>query len=89
MEVNSTEIIGIVAAVLTTSAFVPQVIKTWKSKDVEGLSLTMYSVFFLGIVLWLVYGILIESIPVILANVVTAILAFILVFFKLKYKSKK
>ena len=89
MEINSAEIIGLIAAVLTTSAFVPQVIKTWKSKDVEGLSLTMYSVFFVGIILWLVYGIMVESIAVILANVITAILAFILVFFKLKYHNKK
>lgn len=89
MEINSAEIIGLIAAVLTTGAFVPQVLKTWRSKDVEGLSLTMYSVFFVGIILWLVYGIMIESLVVILANIITAILAFILVFFKLKYHNKK
>lgn len=88
MEIDSVEIIGLIAAILTTSAFVPQVIKTWKTKDVEGLSLTMYSVFFVGIVLWLVYGILIESLSVILANVITAILALILVYFKIRFKNR-
>ena len=88
MEIDSVEIIGLIAAILTTSAFVPQVIKTWKTKDVEGLSLTMYSVFFVGIVLWLVYGILIESLSVILANIITAILALILVYFKIRFKNR-
>ena len=88
MEIDSVEIIGLIAAILTTSAFVPQVIKTWKTKDVEGLSLPMYSVFFVGIVLWLVYGILIESLSVILANVITAILALILVYFKIRFKNR-
>ncbi|MEZ4874333.1 MAG: SemiSWEET transporter [Flavobacteriaceae bacterium] len=89
MEIDSAEIIGLIAATLTTSAFVPQVVKTWKTKNVEGLSLTMYSVFFVGIVLWLVYGIMVGSLSVIVANIVTAILAFVLVYFKLTFKSKK
>jgi MtN3 and saliva related transmembrane protein len=80
------EIIGLVAAVLTTASFLPQVFKTYKTKDTSGLSLTMYIVFFIGVVLWSVYGIYINSLSVILANSITAILALYLIFMKLKYK---
>lgn len=84
--IDNFEIIGLVAGVLTTSAFVPQVYKTWKTKSAESLSLTMYLVFFAGIILWLVYGIHIKSLAMILANSVTALLALLLIFFKLIYK---
>tara|TARA_R110002167_G_scaffold261316_9_gene467803 strand:- start:1331 stop:1585 length:255 start_codon:yes stop_codon:yes gene_type:complete len=80
------EILGLVAAALTTSAFVPQVYKTWNDKSTKDISLTMYSVMLLGILLWFVYGLLIESLPVALANGITAILIFILIVLKLKYK---
>ena len=84
--IDNVEIIGFVAAVLTTSAFVPQVYKTWKSKSAESLSLTMYLVFFVGIIMWLIYGIHIKSLAMIFANTVTGILALLLIFFKLRYK---
>ncbi|MDD3722700.1 MAG: SemiSWEET transporter [Lutibacter sp.] len=80
------EIIGLVAGILTTSAFVPQVYKTWKAKSAESLSLTMFLVFFVGIILWLIYGIHINSLAMILANAVTGFLALLLIFFKLRYK---
>ena len=80
------EIIGLVAAFITTASFLPQVFKTYKTKDTSGLSLTMYLTFFVGIVLWSVYGIYINSLSVILANSITAILAFYLICLKLKYK---
>lgn len=80
------EIIGLVAAVLTTASFLPQVFKTYKTKNTSGLSLTMYIVFFIGVVLWSVYGVFINSLSVILANSITAILALYLIFMKLKYK---
>jgi len=83
---DSYEIIGFIAAVLTTAAFLPQVYKTWKTKSVESLSLTMYIGFFIGIVLWLIYGIHLKSIPMILANSVTALSALILIILKLRYK---
>ena len=79
------EIIGLIAAVLTTSAYVPQVYKTWKTKEADDLSMTMYVVMFIGIVLWLMYGIHLKSIPMILANVITTILTFILIVFKIRY----
>lgn len=85
MALNS-EIIGLIAASLTTAAFVPQVYKTWKTKLVDELSLTMYLVFFTGIVLWFIYGILINSLSIILANTITGLLVLLLIYFKLKYK---
>ncbi|RMB59231.1 hypothetical protein EAX61_08910 [Dokdonia sinensis] len=86
---NNIEIIGLIAAFLTTASFVPQVYKTWKTKDVSGLSLPMFSMFTLGIILWLIYGIYSNSISIILANTVTVVLSFMLVYFKLKYSKRK
>lgn len=81
-------ILGLIAATLTTIAFIPQVIKTWKTKSADDLSLGMYSIFCTGVLLWLIYGILIEDIPVIAANTVTLILVLTVLFFKLFYKEK-
>ena len=81
------KIIGLIAAVCTTIAFLPQVLKTWRSKSAKDLSLGMFSLFFTGVALWLVYGILQGDLPIILANGVTLILAGSLLFFKLTYKS--
>ncbi|WP_139000874.1 SemiSWEET family sugar transporter [Hyunsoonleella aestuarii] len=82
------EIIGFAAAILTTGAFLPQVYKTWKTKDVSGLSLSMLLIFFIGIVGWLVYGILMKSPSMIFANTITAISSFLLLYFKMKYSKK-
>lgn len=84
--IDTFEIIGLIAAALTTSAFVPQVYKTWKTKSVDGLSLTMYIVFLTGIILWLIYGIHLKSLAMILSNIVTGLLALLLILFKLRYK---
>jgi MtN3 and saliva related transmembrane protein len=80
------EVLGMIAAVLTTASFLPQVYKTWKTKDTKSLSLTMYVCFFIGIVLWLIYGFLIDSLPMILANGITTITTFLLIVLKLKHK---
>lgn len=82
------ETIGFAAAILTTAAFLPQVYKTWKTKDVSGLSLPMLLIFFVGIVLWLVYGVLKESPSMIFANSITVISAFLLLYFKIRYSKK-
>jgi len=74
------------AAIITTGAFLPQVYKTWKTKDTKALSLTMYISFFIGVSLWLVYGFYLNSLPMILANSFTAISTLILIALKLKYK---
>lgn len=79
-------ILGLVAAGLTTIAFVPQVHKTWKSKSAKDLSLGMYLIFTTGVILWLIYGILKEDIPIIAANVVTLSLTLVLLYFKIFYR---
>jgi MtN3 and saliva related transmembrane protein len=86
MQTDHIELIGLAAGGLTTVSFLPQVIKTWKSKSAKDLSLVMFSLFCLGIVLWLIYGLLIHSLPVILSNAFTLILSSTILFFKLKFK---
>ena len=84
--IDQNEIIGLIAAVCTTFAFVPQVMKVWKTKQTKDLSLRMYSIMFIGILLWLVYGIRIDSLSIILANVVTAILVGTILVYIIKGK---
>ena len=85
MSLQLVEIVGSVAAFFTTIAFVPQVIQTWKSKHARDLSLGMFSMFTTGVVLWLIYGLLIGSWPIIIANTVTAGLAGTILYFKLRF----
>ncbi len=82
---NLVEFIGSIAAFFTTIAFVPQVIQTWKSKHARDLSLGMFSMFTIGVLLWLVYGLLIESWPIVIANIITAGLAGTILYFKLRF----
>ncbi|MEM1324764.1 MAG: SemiSWEET transporter [Bacteroidota bacterium] len=77
-------IIGFIAACLTTGAYIPQVIKTWRTKTTEDLSLGMYSMMTSGIVLWIYYGIVNQDAPVIFANIVAFILTCIILYFKLR-----
>ena len=78
--------IGSAAACLTTASFVPQAWHTFRSRDVSGISLIMYSLFTLGVALWLVYGILLLAWPIIIANVITTSLALMILVMKLKYR---
>ena len=73
--IELTDGIGYAAATLTTASFVPQAWLTFKTRDVRGISLGMYSAFTLGIALWLVYGLLIQAWPVVIANIITLALA--------------
>ena len=82
------EIIGFIAAFLTTSAFLPQVYKTWKTKDVSSLSLPMLLMFFVGVGIWLVYGFYKDSPSMIMANAITLGSSFLLLYFKIKYNKK-
>ncbi len=77
--------IGSVAAVLTTVSFVPQVWKTWRSRDVSGISVTMYAVFTIGVSLWLVYGIVLQAWPIIVANAVTLSLALLILGMRIRF----
>ncbi|HEV7914041.1 MAG TPA: SemiSWEET transporter [Albitalea sp.] len=79
-----TDWLGYTAAALTTFSFVPQAWHTFRSRDVSGISLAMYSAFTLGIALWLVYGVVIEAWPMIVANVVTLGLALCILGMKLR-----
>lgn len=88
VQIDNIEVIGLIAAFLTTASFLPQVYKTWKTKDVSGLSLPMFSMFFVGIVFWLIYGIYKESLAIILSNSITVISSFLLLYFKIKFDPK-
>jgi MtN3 and saliva related transmembrane protein len=77
-----TTIIGLVAAFLTTGAYVPQAVKTWRTRRTGDLSLSMFSMVFLGTVGWLVYGILKDDLPIILANTITLGTSFVILYFK-------
>lgn len=83
---NFVTFLGFVAATLTTVAFVPQVVRVWRSRSTRDISLPMFLVLALGIVLWLIYGAIIGDLPLIVANVVTLILVLTILFFKLRYK---
>ncbi len=83
---NTTAILGYVAGALTTIAFLPQVIQTWKTKSTKDISLVMFVTFCTGVFLWLIYGFLIGSYPVIIANIATLLLAMIILSLKIKYK---
>jgi MtN3 and saliva related transmembrane protein len=78
------EWVGYLAAALTTAAFVPQVVKTWRSKSAGDLSLPMLIAFTIGVLLWLVYGLALQSAPVIVANATTLSLNLMLVALKLR-----
>lgn len=78
--------IGLVAGLLTTTAFIPQVWKIYRTKSGKDISGRMFSLFSFGIVLWLVYGILLKSVPLILSNVVTLILSLTILALKIRYR---
>ena len=80
-----TEWIGFAAASLTTASFIPQAWLTFRTRDVRGISLSMYSVFTLGVALWLAYGWLLQAWPVVVANAITLVLALSILVMKLRY----
>lgn len=79
------ELVGFAAAALTTASFLPQALKTWRSRDTAGLSLGMYGMFTLGIALWFCYGLLLGSWPMIIANLVTLSLSLLILALKLRH----
>jgi MtN3 and saliva related transmembrane protein len=80
------DIIGFLAGALTTLALAPQAIKSWKTKHTKDVSLGWITILTLGIFLWLVYGLLINSLPIIIANGLTLILSLTVLILKIKYK---
>lgn len=86
---NWTELIGLAAAFCTTIAFLPQVIQAWKTRSTQDISLVMYIIFSTGLVLWLLYGILLSSLALILANAATFLLASIVLYMRIKWGTQK
>ena len=80
--------VGSIAACLTTASFLPQVWLSFKTRDVSGVSLGMYSVFTVGVALWLVYGLLLGAWPIVVANAITLLLALAILGMKLVYGRK-
>jgi MtN3 and saliva related transmembrane protein len=80
--------IGLLAGLLTTVAFVPQVMKIYRTKSGRDISARMFTMFSIGIALWLYYGVLLQSLPIILANAVTLILTLAILALKIRYSGK-
>ena len=78
------DLVGTIAAVLTTASFLPQAILVLRTRKTEGISLTMYAMFTTGVALWLAYGLLAGAMPVILANMITLVLATAILWVKLQ-----
>ena len=83
-----TDSLGYLAATLTTASFIPQAWLTFRSRDVSGISLGMYSVFTLGIALWLAYGVMLSAWPIVIANTVTFVLAASILTMKLTLREQ-
>lgn len=81
------EMVGYFAAALTTCSFAPQAWLTFRTRDVRGISLGMYSVFTTGVALWLAYGWLVQAWPIVAANAVTLALAISILAMKLRYRN--
>lgn len=84
----NSEIVGIIAGALSCTTFLPQVIKTWKSKSTKDVSLSMFLIASLGTTLWLVYGILINSISIIGTNIVVLIFSLTMLWLMFKHRGK-
>ena len=88
MKIIYIEFFGYFAAILTTLAFIPQLIKTLKTKKAEDVSLTTLIMFLTGVAAWIIYGIQISSKPILIANTITFLLNFLILVFKLIYSKK-
>ena len=85
LKMEWTTSIGLLGGMLTTIAFLPQVIKSWQTKKTKDISFWMYLILVTGIALWLIYGISIKNLPIIFANTITFILAFSVLMLKIKH----
>jgi MtN3 and saliva related transmembrane protein len=82
---STTDLIGYIAACLTTLSFLPQALHTFRTRDVKGISLGMYALFTTGVALWLVYGLMLMAWPLIVANFITLLLALAILVMKLRF----
>jgi len=83
---NGITLLGIMAGTLTTIALLPQVVKTWRSKSTKDISAGMFSTSCMGLLLWTFYGFAINSMPIIIANIVSFTLAFTILVLKIRYR---
>lgn len=86
---DSTTLIGLTAAFCTTASFIPQVVQILRTGNVDGISLMMYSIFTFGVAMWLTYGIIVEDLPMLLANLITLILALSVLILTLYKRQQK
>ena len=86
---NYIDLFGFSAALLTTIAFLPQLYKTWQTKSADDVSLVMLILFITGLVCWIIYGLKIDSIPILVANIITFIFNFSILILKIKYRKNK
>ncbi len=86
MNISLIDITGFAAGVLTTLSFSPQVKRSWKTRDLSGISLRMYILFTGGVALWTIYGIFLSSLPIIITNAITFVLAGTVLYLKIKHK---
>jgi MtN3 and saliva related transmembrane protein len=82
---NMVEVIGSIGAACTTLAFVPQVLQIWKTRSAKDVSLPMYITFMIGIICWLTYGLMLNAWPIIVANIITFVLALAVILMKLRW----
>jgi MtN3 and saliva related transmembrane protein len=82
---NTADILGGIAAVLTTTSFIPQVWQVWRTRHTKDISLVMYVVFSFGVAMWLAYGLILASWPIIIANAITLCLAGAVLVMKLRF----
>ena len=87
--VTATDLIGYVAAALTTLSFLPQALLTLRTRDVSGISLGMYGAFTLGVALWLAYGVALGQWPIIVANALTLLLASVILVMKITVERQR
>ena len=86
---NYIDLFGFLAALLTTIAFLPQLYKTWQTKSADDVSLVMLILFITGLLCWIIYGLKINSIPILVANIITFIFNFSILVFKISYIKNK
>jgi MtN3 and saliva related transmembrane protein len=89
MTAELSNFIGYPAAFLTTIAFVPQAWHSWRTRDLSGISLPMYALFTLGVALWLAYGVLLGSVPIMLGNGITLALASVVLALKIRHAGER
>ena len=86
---NYIDVFGFLAALLTTIAFLPQLYKTWQTKSADDVSIIMLILFIIGLICWIIYGLKINSIPILVANIITFIFNFSILILKISYRKNK